>query len=87
MELTAGCRNASELAQIQQFLAGVTVSPLTESISRCAHELMEKFTLSYGLQIPDALIASSAIVHELTLYSKNIRHFRMIPDLSVVQPY
>jgi predicted nucleic acid-binding protein len=87
MELTAGCRNASELSQIQQFVSGITVSPITEAISQTAHELMERFTLSHGLQIPDALIASTAMEHELTLYSKNIRHFRMIPDLSVVRPY
>ncbi len=37
--------------------------------------------------IPDALIAATAVDHNLTLYTKNTRHFQMIPQLTVVRPY
>jgi len=87
MELVAGCRDAAELRQIQQFLRQVTSLPVSASISQAAHQLMESFSLSHGLQIPDALIAATALEHGLTLYTKNRRHFQMISGLTVHRPY
>lgn len=33
-----------------------------------------------GIVLPDALIAATAIEHNLTLYTRNTRHFRRIPE-------
>jgi predicted nucleic acid-binding protein len=87
MELVAGCRNAVELAQLQQFLQRVIILPISAAVSQRAYQLMESFSLSHGLLIPDALIAATALEHGLTLYTKNVRHFKMIPELTVVRPY
>jgi predicted nucleic acid-binding protein len=48
---------------------------------------MQRFYLSHGLLIPDALIAATALDYGVTLYTKNVRHFLMIPGLTVVRPY
>jgi predicted nucleic acid-binding protein len=48
---------------------------------------MQRFYLSHGLLIPDALIAATALDYGITLYTKNVRHFRMISGLTVVRPY
>ncbi|MBI2941727.1 MAG: PIN domain-containing protein [Chloroflexi bacterium] len=61
--------------------------PLTQSASLTAYRLMDSFFLGYGLQIPDALIAATALEHGLTLYTRNLRHFQVIPGLIVVRPY
>lgn len=87
MELIAGCRNASELANVQQFLAAVTVWPVTATGSQLARQLMESFFLSHRLLIPDALIAATALENGGTLYTKNVKHFQMIPGLTVLRPY
>lgn len=87
MELIQGSRNSSELSQIQQFLRQVSVIPINAPTSQTARDLMERYFLSHGLVIPDALIGATAIENGLTLYSKNIRHYKMIPNLSVVRPY
>jgi len=87
MELVAGCRNAKELTEVQQFLQQVAVLPVSTSASQDAYHLMESFFLSHGLLIPDALIAATALEHGLRLYTKNVRHFQMIPALTVVRPY
>lgn len=87
MELIQGSRNSSELSQIQQFLHQVSVIPINAQTSQTAIELMEQFFLSHGLVIPDALIAATALENDLTLYSKNIRHYKMIPNHSVIRPY
>jgi predicted nucleic acid-binding protein len=87
MELVRGCRNATELAHLQTFLGAVTTLPLSPQASRAAYSLMEAFSLSHGLQIPDALIAATALKRRLVLYTRNIRHFQMIPKLTVIPPY
>ncbi len=87
MELIAGCRDGAQLANVKQAIAQFTVMPLTEPISTRAQALMETFTLSHGLLLPDALIAATAIESGIALYTRNIRHFRMVPDLLIIQPY
>ena len=87
MELVAGCRNAKELSQVQQFLQRVAILPVSANISQSAYQLMEVFFLSHGLLIPDSLIAATAMAHGLTLYTKNVRHFGMISGLTVIRPY
>jgi predicted nucleic acid-binding protein len=87
MELIAGCRDATELANVRQFLVAVAVIPVTATASQRAQQLMESFFLSHGLLIPDALIAATALEQGLTLYTKNVRHFQMIPGLVVIRPY
>ena len=87
MELIQGCRNAIEQGHVQQFLRRVTVVPIDESISQSARQLIETFHLSHGMLIPDALIAATAIAHGLPLYTKNVRHFQMVPGALVSRPY
>ena len=87
MELIAGCRNRLELTSVQQSLQRMTVVPVSITSSQTAQALMESFFLSHGLVIPDALIAATALEQAVTLYSKNTRHFQMIPGLTVVRPY
>lgn len=87
MELIAGCRNKTEMRELQKFLQRCTLLPITATISQTAFQLMELFYLSHGLILPDALIAATAMEHNLKLYTRNTRHFRMIPELKVNQPY
>lgn len=63
------------------------ILPLSAVASQTAFALMESFFLSHSLVIPDALIAANALEQAMTLYTKNVRHFQMIPDLIVVRPY
>ena len=87
MELIVGCRNKAELRNVQSFLRTLVVLPVDESISQTAYNLMERYYLSHGLMIPDALIAATALAHGLTLFTKNTRHFQMIPSLVIIRPY
>ena len=87
MELIVGCRNKIELSQTRRFLEPVRILPVDPNISDTAYSLIQTFTLSHGLMIPDALIAATALENGLTLLTKNTRHFQMIPKLEVVRPY
>ena len=87
MELIVGCRNKIELSQTRRFLEPVRILPVDPNISDKAYDLIQEFTLSHGLMIPDALIAATALENGLTLLTKNTRHFQMIPKLEVVRPF
>ncbi|MBK7896587.1 MAG: PIN domain-containing protein [Anaerolineaceae bacterium] len=47
---------------------------------------METYSLSHKLSIPDALIAATALVHNLELFTLNIKDFRFIPGLTLFNP-
>jgi hypothetical protein len=48
--------------------------------------LLHQYRLSHGLQIPDAVIAATALTEGVPLVSKNQRDYRFIPDLQLL-PY
>ena len=59
------------------------ILPLTPVISERAMILIDAFALSNGLQAADALIAATAIEHNLTLLTGNIKHFAPIEQLKI----
>ena len=87
MELIQGCRNMPEVRRVEQFLRRFAARGLSDPIGRIGVSLMRRYRLSHGLLLPDALIAATALEHGVTLYTKNVRHFRMIRALTVVRPY
>jgi len=48
---------------------------------------MLQFNMSYGLIIPDAFIAATALKENLELVTSNVRHFEMIPGIALRKPY
>ena len=44
---------------------------------------METFVLSHGLQLGDALIAATAIEHNLPLLTANTKHFAAIERIRI----
>jgi predicted nucleic acid-binding protein len=52
--------------------------------SELATALIEKFRLSHGLQIPDAIIGASAVIHQLPLYTYNTKDFNFIPGIRLM---
>lgn len=85
MKLAQGCRNKSELNKIKKGLAlcKTEVLAITEEISDRAMHLIERHALSHGIQLADALIAATAIEHELTVLTANAKHFKAITGLKL----
>jgi predicted nucleic acid-binding protein len=87
MELIIGCRNRAEVRRLREFLERFEIYSLSATIGETAVDLIYQYRLSHGLLLADALIAATALEYKETLYTKNVRHFRMIPALTVVRPY
>ena len=78
-------RSKAERAAVQKSLAlrHTQRLPMTPAISERAVVLMETFALSHGLQLGDALIAATALEHDLVLLTANTKHFSAIDSLRV----
>lgn len=84
MELYQGMGNKTELARMKRKIKYFDVVEIDTRISRFAAELIEKFKLSHGLQIPDAFIGATSVVHNIPLYTYNIKDFNFIPDIQLI---
>jgi predicted nucleic acid-binding protein len=81
----AGCPLPGRGRGIRRTLqqAGIRMLPLTASIGGGAAALMAAHAGSSGLQIPYALIASTAREHDRVLVTGNVKHFRGIAGLEI----
>jgi predicted nucleic acid-binding protein len=86
IELIQGSIKKRERELIKRNLANLTYFTLTPQIAAEAIVLIDKYSSSQGLFLPDALIAATAVVNDLTLVTFNVKDFRFIKNLRVVQP-
>ena len=84
-ELYFGALNKKELDEIRRHLSLISLLPVSEGISSQFILLMETYSLSHKLSIPDALIAATAIEYGLPLYTLNVRDFRFIQNLQLYE--
>lgn len=85
LELLQGMRNKAEMTAVQQMFTKrhASILPLTPAITQRATELMTSLSLSHGLQAGDALIAATALEHQLRLFTGNTKHFAPIEGLEI----
>ncbi len=83
MELYFGAFNKRELAKIKSRMGNLETLILDRSITNAAINLIEQYSKSHGLQIPDALIAATAICHDMELLTYNIKDFKFIQDIKL----
>ena len=80
-ELVFGALNKMELNTILKDSKALRLISINETVSHIFLELMTEYSLSHRLSIPDALIASTAIVNDLELFTLNLKDFRFIKGL------
>ncbi len=84
MELIYGARTKQEMNRLQQFINLFEVIPLTPSISNKAMDLATQYAKSHSLDIPDSLIAATAVEQRSKLFTYNINNFRFITGLEIL---
>jgi toxin FitB len=79
-ELFAG--RASEETAVRTLLA-----PFRElAVDRAVAELGGRLRRDHAVRIADALIAATAVTHELELLTRNVRDFAHVPSLRLHEP-
>jgi predicted nucleic acid-binding protein len=87
MELIQNTQNKKEINQVFKLIAPLPIIWLTESDCTKALSDFTQYHLSDGVGLLDALIAHCAISKNATLCTFNIKHYRVIPNLQIAQPY
>ena len=59
------------------------------SVNNCGieNELVEKYSLSHKLSLPDALIAATAIVYGIELFTLNQKDFKFIKQVKLLDVF
>ncbi|MCO6493347.1 MAG: type II toxin-antitoxin system VapC family toxin [Phaeodactylibacter sp.] len=85
MELFQGMGNKRELEIMKKKIRYYDFIEIDIPVSKLALELVEQFNLSHGLKIPDAIIAATAVVHQIELHTYNVKDFRFVPDIRLYE--
>ena len=72
-----------EQKKMVQFINLANILGLSDDIVQQTIDLRK----NNKLKTPDAIIAATAIVHNLPLLSRNTKDFKNIPDLTIIDPH
>ena len=72
-----------DLQVLNQFIANAFVFELEKDIKTKTAELRK----TNSIKLPDAIIAATALIHDLTLISRNAKDFNNIRDLKFINPF
>ncbi len=80
-ELLFGALNKREVLAIKKDIEHLILLHTNDLVSKKFMELMFTYSKSHGLAVPDALIAATAMVNEIPLYTLNMKDFKFIENL------
>lgn len=83
MELYFGALNKKELKQIKKYLNELNIIHIDIIVSECAVKLIETYSKSHHLKIPDSIIAATSLIHGLELFTYNKKDFQYIKNLNL----
>ena len=84
MELYYGARDKAELNKLEKFVSLFEIIHLNETISSHATQLIKTYAKSHTLDIPDGLIAATALVLKVALLTYNTKDFKYIKDIELL---
>jgi predicted nucleic acid-binding protein len=85
MEYVPFCRNKRELDLFNGVLKNLRIAiyDVDQEISMTSRRLVNQFSLSYGVEMADALIASTALKFDEVLCTSNAKHFLPIAGVNL----
>ena len=84
MELYYGAINKLEVQKLEKFMLLFTVIQIDTKISIRATALIKTYAKSHNLDIPDSLIAATALEKSLTLFTYNTKDFKYISTIKLI---
>jgi predicted nucleic acid-binding protein len=75
-EVLAGAR-PSEAARIESLFSALIPIELSLEVARQSGQFLRRFRKSHGLELPDAMIAASAVSFGVPLWTRNLKHYPM----------
>lgn len=89
LELIVGTKSKIEMNKALKLLdiLEIKVIPINEEISNVAEKLVKTYYHSHNMGTQDALVATTALVYNEELVTRDKKHFQFIPDLKLITPY
>ncbi|MFA4873603.1 MAG: type II toxin-antitoxin system VapC family toxin [Patescibacteria group bacterium] len=87
LELYAGVRTKRDQQIASSLLAHFSVRAADNAIASKSIAIMQEYLHATGLDIPDCIIAATAIVKGYTLLTRNVKHFQPIDRVKAETPY
>jgi predicted nucleic acid-binding protein len=89
IELLQGLRNKEELNVLRNSLKqwNAEIIYINEEISIKTMFLVEQYYLSHSIQLADALVGSTAVIHGLPLLTANTKHYKIIKNIILKKFY
>jgi len=84
-ELFFGARDKIDLLNIKKSIQDFYTFNIQSEISKMAVDLLESYCLSQKMNLPDALIAATAIYYNIELFTLNIKDFKYISEIKLYQ--
>jgi len=85
MELYQGARSKNDLAFIKDKISIFKILKIEHSILSLSTKIIEKYNLSHNMKIMDALIASTAMIYNIELMTRNTKDFKYLKQLKLVE--
>ena len=82
-ELLQGVRNRRELNLVNKTMDKFDIDFGSNKIFADTMDLLNKYSLSHGLKLLDAVIAATALNRSYIVVTENIKDFKFIPDIQL----
>lgn len=87
LKMLAESQGTLERRSTEVFCTLSTIHEISVHVSRHAQFILESVPPPSQLTPDDALIAATALIHKLPLYTLDPTKFGIVPGLTAVQPY
>ena len=83
LELLSGLKTKQRIIDLNKQMNAYTVVHISENISQKSLSLFQKYISKHSLSPADTLIASTAIINRLELFTDNIEDYIFIKELKL----
>jgi len=86
-EVEFGAARAGRLSDLNDVLPFVKALPIDQRIAERAARLhADLIAAGKDIGVKDAFIGATRVVNSMPILTRNVRHFRRIPELRVISP-
>lgn len=85
MELMLGATDKTDLARIIKKLGRFNIALINDDTTMRAFDLPETYRHSHGLSLPDSIIAVTALIANMELFTYNIKDYKFIGQLNLYE--
>lgn len=87
METVQGASNKIKQQRIRRFLSQFPIEHPEPTDNLWAMEQVAKFSLNHNVEFADIMTASIAVRLNVPIYTTNLKHFAVLPDVDERKPY